>query len=167
MFLQYFCQWWINWFWLATTLTVVIISSGFISRQNMRDLFFYFFYTYEGCFRLLFAHIFFLLWHVVLVYYLTTKIISIQSAIIQFNSISQKFIFYAVFFSLFKKRLGRNCKTIEKKKKNYKTEIGIKAKQNIFCEYYEKYLSWNKKSLQDITLKHMIKTYDKSLNCIH
>ena len=140
MFLQYFCQWWINWFWPATTITVVIISSGFISRQNEGFLSFYFiFYTYGGCFRLLFVHIFFLLWHVVLVYYLTTKIISIQSAIIQFNSIFKKFIFCAIFFGLFKKRLGRNCKIIEKKK--CETEICIKAKQNIFCEYYDKYLS--------------------------
>ena len=85
------------------------------------------------------THIFPIVTCGILVYYLTTKIISIQSAIIQFNSIFKKFIFCAIFFGLFKKRLGRNCKIIEKKK--CETEIGIKAKQNIFCEYDEKYLS--------------------------
>ena len=40
-----------------------------------------------------------------------------------------------------KKGWAETAKQLKKKKKNYKTEIGIKAKQNIFCEYYEKYLS--------------------------
>ena len=39
-----------------------------------------------------------------------------------------------------KKGWAETAKQLKKKKK-YKTEIGIKAKQNIFCEYYEKYLS--------------------------
>ena len=74
----------------------------------------------------------------VLVYDLTTKIISIQSAIIQFNFQKIYFLCYFLWFIL--KKAGQELQNNWKKKK-YETEIGIKAKQNIFCEYYEKYLS--------------------------